>query len=378
MNKRDYYDILGVDRAADEGALKKAFHQKAQQFHPDLNKDDPKAEEKFKEASEAYEVLSDQQNRAAYDRFGHAAFENGGPAAGGRPTGEGGFTSAFADVFEDLFGEFAGGRRQRGDGRQRGSDMRYNLRIDLEDAFAGKKAAIRVPGSVACEKCNGTGAEAGSSPVTCPTCSGGGQVRVQQGFFTIERPCPACNGLGKIIKNPCRACHGGGRVDKERTLDVSIPPGVEEGTRIRLSGEGEAGLRGGPPGDLYIFLELESHAIFQRKGIDLFCQVPITMTVASLGGKVEVPTLNGGMVRVDVPPGTQSGRQFRLRGKGMPVLRQSQHGDLYIECTVETPVNLSRRQKEILKEFESESRDNSPQSQGFFNRVKEFWEGMRE
>jgi len=376
MSKQDYYDVLGVARNATKDELKSAFRNKAKQFHPDKNKDDAEAEHKFKAVGEAYDVLKDGQKRAAYDQFGHAAFEGGsaGPGAGGGP----GFQSGFADVFDDLFGEFMGGRRQRADGRTRGSDLRYNLSISLEEAFKGSSKTVRVPGSTQCEECNGSGAEAGSQPVTCPTCSGHGKVRAQQGFFTIERGCPTCNGLGKIIKNPCNTCHGEGRVHKERSLNVSIPAGVEDGTRIRLAGEGEAGLRGGPTGDLYIFLEIPPHSIFQRDGANLYCQVPLAMTTAALGGHVEVPTLDGGRTKVTIPAGAQAGKQFRLRGKGMPVLRQNHHGDLYIECAVETPVNLSTKQKELLKEFEAQGRDNSPQSKSFFSRAKAFWDGMKD
>ena len=385
MEKRDYYKVLGVSRDATADELKKAYRGRAKELHPDRNRDDPEAERKFKELNEAYDVLKDAQKRAAYDQFGHAAFEGGmGAGPGGFGAGAAGarggadFSSAFADVFDDLFGEFMGRGRARGDGRARGSDLRYNLRITLEEAYHGKSAQIRVPGSVTCDVCNGSGAEAGSQPVTCPTCSGMGKVRAQQGFFTIERTCPTCNGLGRIIKNPCKACSGAGRVERERTLNVSIPKGVEEGTRIRLSGEGEAGVRGGPAGDLYIFLEIAPHDLFRREGADLHCRVPVPMTTVALGGKIEVPSIDGGRVRVEIPAGTQSGRQFRLRGKGMPHLRGGRHGDQYIECVVETPVNLTRRQRELLEEFEKEGRDNSPQSTGFFAKVKEFWDGMKD
>ncbi|MCP1336387.1 molecular chaperone DnaJ [Futiania mangrovi] len=385
MEKRDYYKVLGVSRDASAEELKKAYRGRAKELHPDRNRDDPEAERKFKELNEAYDVLKDAQKRAAYDQFGHAAFEGGmGAGPGGFGAGAAGarggadFSSAFADVFDDLFGEFMGRGRARGDGRARGSDLRYNLRITLEEAYNGKSAQIRVPGSVSCEVCSGSGAEAGSQPVTCPTCSGMGKVRAQQGFFTIERTCPTCNGLGRIIKNPCKACSGSGRVERERTLNVTIPKGVEEGTRIRLSGEGEAGVRGGPAGDLYIFLEIAPHDLFRREGADLHCRVPVPMTTAALGGKIEVPSIDGGRVRVEIPAGTQSGRQFRLRGKGMPHLRGGRHGDQYIECVVETPVNLTRRQRELLEEFDKEGRDNSPQSTGFFARVKEFWDGMKD
>jgi len=376
MSKQDYYEVLGVARSATKDELKSAFRTKAKEFHPDRNKDDSGAEQKFKAIGEAYDILKDDQKRAAYDQFGHAAFEGGtgGPGGAGGP----GFSSAFADVFDDLFGEFMGGRRQRSDGRTRGADLRYNLAISLEEAYRGITKTIRVPGSAQCSACNGSGTEAGSQPVTCPTCSGHGKVRAQQGFFTIERGCPTCNGLGKIIKNPCTTCQGEGRVHKDRSLNVNIPAGVEDGTRIRLANEGEAGLRGGPTGDLYLFLEIPPHSIFQRDGADLYCRVPLAMTTAALGGHVEVPTLDGGRTKVTIPPGAQTGKQFRLRTKGMPVLRQNRHGDLYIECAVETPVNLSQKQKDLLKEFEAQGRDNSPQSKGFFSRAKAFWDGIKD
>ncbi len=379
MAKRDYYDVLGVSKSASEAELKKAFRKKAMELHPDRNKDDPGAEARFKEVNEAYDVLKDAQKKAAYDRFGHAAFENGSAGPGGfRPGANPDFASAFSDVFDDLFGDFMGGGRT---GRQqrasRGSDLRYNLRMSLEDAYRGKQATITVPGSVSCETCNGTGAEGGAEPTSCPTCSGLGKVRAQQGFFTVERTCPTCSGRGQIIKNPCKSCAGAGRVRKDRSLNVNIPAGVETGTRIRLAGEGEAGLRGGPAGDLYIFIEVESHPIFERDGQNLFCRIPVSMATAALGGEIEAPTLDGGRSRVKVPQGVQSGKQLRLRGKGMPALRGTGAGDLYIELAVETPVNLTPRQRELLKEFEEAGRDNNPETQDFFSRVKGFWDGMK-
>jgi molecular chaperone DnaJ len=384
MAKRDFYDVLGVSRGASADELKKAYRQKAKQLHPDRNSDNPNAEAQFKEVNEAYEALKDPEKKAAYDRFGHAAFEGGmgggqrGPRGGMHPGG-GDFGSAFSDVFEDLFGDFMGGGG-RGGGRQRasrGSDLRYNMRITLEDAYAGVQKSIRVPSLASCDGCNGTGAEGGAEPVTCPTCSGMGKVRAQQGFFTVERTCPTCGGLGQIVKNPCKVCKGAGRVEKERTLSVNIPAGVETGTRIRLSGEGEAGLRGGPQGDLYIFIELREHPIFQRDGHDLYCRVPISIAAAALGGEVEVPTIDGGRSRVKVPAGSQTGKQMRLRGKGMPALRGGSHGDMLIELSVETPVNLTARQKELLAEFESLSEHNNPEGQSFFSKVKSFWDGMK-
>ncbi|OWU70226.1 molecular chaperone DnaJ [Roseovarius sp. 22II1-1F6A] len=384
MAKRDFYEVLGVARGADADELKKAYRKKAKELHPDRNADNPNAEAQFKEVNEAYDALKDPERKAAYDRFGHAAFE-GGMGGGGRPGGGGGFNqqgdfaSAFSDVFDDLFGDFMGGQRGGG-GRPRaarGSDLRYNLRISLEDAYNGLQKTINVPTSVGCEECSGTGAEGGAEPTTCPTCSGMGKVRAQQGFFTVERTCPTCGGLGQIIKNPCRKCGGAGRVEKERALSVNIPAGVETGTRIRLAGEGEAGLRGGPSGDLYIFLEVADHKLFQRDGMNLYCRVPVSMAAAALGGDIEVPSIDGGRARVKVPAGSQSGRQMRLRGKGMPALRGGQHGDMMIELAVETPVNLTGRQKDLLREFEKLGEDNNPQSSSFFSSVKSFWDGMK-
>ncbi len=376
MAKRDYYEVLGVARGADEAELKKAFRRKAMELHPDRNPNDPKAEARFKEVNEAYDVLKDPQKKAAYDRFGHAAFENGG--GGFRPGANGDFASAFSDVFDDLFGDFMGGRGgARGTRAARGPDLRYNLRMTLEEAYRGKQATITVPSAVACEVCSGTGAEGGAEPATCPTCSGLGKVRAQQGFFTVERTCPTCGGRGQIIKNPCRACAGSGRVRKDRTLNVNIPAGVETGTRIRLAGEGEPGQRGGPTGDLYIFVEVAPHPIFERDNQNLYCRIPVSMATAALGGEIDAPTLDGGRTRVKVPAGVQSGKQLRLRGKGMPALRGAGSGDLYIELAVETPVNLTARQREILEEFEAAGKDNHPETQDFFSRVKGFWEGMK-
>ena len=372
MSKRDFYETLGVSRSADEKELKSAFRKLAMQYHPDRNPGDDEAERKFKEINEAYDALKDPQTRAAYDQFGHAAFEGGGP---GGPGGFGpDFSSSMSDIFDDLFGDFMG---RRSSGRERGSDLRYNLEISLDDAYQGKTAQIRVPTSVSCETCGGTGAEPGTTPQTCTTCNGMGKVRASQGFFTIERTCPACQGRGQIITSPCPDCHGHGRVSKDRTLSVNIPQGVEDGTRIRLSGEGEAGMRGGPAGDLYIFLSIGAHEFFQRDGADLFCTVPLAMGTAALGGDIEVPTVDGGRARVKIPEGTQSGRQFRLKSKGMPVLRSKQHGDLYIQVVVETPVNLSKKQKQLLREFDEASEaKNNPESANFFARVKEFWDGL--
>jgi molecular chaperone DnaJ len=374
MAKRDYYDVLGLKRGAGDADIKSAFRRLAKEHHPDRNPGDASAEQKFKEINEAYEVLKDEQKRAAYDQFGHAAFEGGRGPGGFGPD----FSSSMSDIFDDLFGEFMGGRRGGGrqrSGRERGADLRYNMEITLNEAFVGKQAQIRVPTSVTCETCSGSGARAGSRPTTCQTCGGAGKVRASQGFFTIERTCPACQGRGETIDDPCPGCHGQGRVTKERTLAVSIPPGVEDGTRIRLAGEGEAGQRGGPTGDLYIFLSIKPHEFFQRDGADIFCRVPISMTTAALGGNVDVPTVEGSRVRMPVPSGTETGKQFRLKGKGMPVLRSKVHGDMYIQVEVETPKSLSRRQRELLEEFERESnKETNPASAGFFARVKEFFD----
>ncbi len=383
MAKQDYYEVLGVAKGASDEEVKKAYRTKVKALHPDRNPDDPEAEARFKEVSEAYDCLKDPQKKAAYDQFGHAAFENGMGGGGGfRPgAGAGGadFGSAFSDVFEDLFGEFMGGQRaggRRRGGAARGADLRYNLRVTLEDAFRGKAETINVPGSVQCEACNGTGAEGGAQPATCPTCSGLGKVRAQQGFFTIERTCPTCAGRGSVVKNPCKVCGGATRVQKERRLNVNIPAGVETGTRIRLAGEGEAGAMGGPSGDLYIFIEVAPHPIFEREGADLHCRIPVPMTAAALGGEIEAPLIDGGRSRVKVPAGVQAGKQLRLREKGMPSLRGPRRGDLYLELAVETPVNLSAKQKELLKEFEDAGKDNSPGHSDFFSKVKSFWDGM--
>lgn len=380
MAKRDYYELLGVSKGASEQELKKAYRKKAMELHPDRNKDNPEAEAQFKEVNEAYDVLKDGDKKAAYDRYGHAAFEGGmGGGGGGFHPGSGDFGSAFSDVFDDLFGDFMGGGRRGGGGQRatRGSDLRYNLTITLEEAFSGKQQNVSVTSSVACDTCDGSGAEGGAEPSTCPTCSGMGKVRAQQGFFTVERTCPTCTGRGQIITNPCNSCSGSGLQQRERSLGVNIPAGVETGTRIRLAGEGEAGLRGGPTGDLYIFIEVEDHEIFEREGPNLFCRVPVSMTKAALGGEIEVPTIDGGKSRVKVPAGSQSSKQMRLKGKGMPAIRSSQTGDLFLELAVETPVNLTSQQKDLLKEFEKLSEDNSPESSNFFGKVKTFWDGMK-
>jgi len=370
MSKQCYYDVLGLARNASADEVKGAYRKLAKEHHPDRNPDS-NGDHKFKEIAEAYEILKDPDRRAAYDRFGHAAFEHGG--------GRGGqgfdFSASFTDVFDDLFGEMMGGKRGRR--QNRGSDLRYNMEITLEEAYRGKTSEIRVPTLILCESCSGSGAESGTKPETCSTCAGHGKVRANQGFFTIERTCPKCRGQGRVVRHPCRDCNGSGHVQKERTLSVDIPPGVEDGTRIRLSGEGQAGMHGGPNGDLYIFLSLQAHPIFQRDAQDLYCRVPIGFVTAALGGEVEVPTIAGGRVKVTIPDGTQTGHQFKIRGKGMPLLKAQGHvGDLFIEVRVETPVKLTKRQKELLRTFENEAHHGSqPESESFFAKMKEFLGG---
>jgi molecular chaperone DnaJ len=382
MAKRDYYEVLGVARDASEEDLKKAYRKLAMQHHPDRNKGDTASEAKFKEANEAYDVLKDAEKRAAYDRFGHAAFEQGGGGGGGAGFAGGNpFGGAFEDIFEEMFGGL--GARGRG-GRPaagRGNDLRQQVDVTLEEAFAGVKKTIRVPSSVVCEACKGSGSEgpAAQASTTCTTCNGAGKVRAQQGFFLIERTCPTCSGSGRIIKNPCKVCAGQGRTQRDRTLSVTVPAGVEDGTRIRLSGEGEAGLRGAPAGDLYVDVSVRQHALFQRDGANIFVRVPLRMTQAALGGGVEVPVIDGGRARVTIPAGTQTGDQFRLRGKGFSVLRSAARGDMYVQVAVETPQNLSKRQQELLAEFEADCEKtgrSSPETEGFFAKVKEFWDGL--
>lgn len=375
MAKEDYYETLNVNRDVDEKALKSAFRKLAMQYHPDRNPDNEDAEGKFKEINEAYEVLKDAEKRAAYDRYGHAAFEQGGQGGGGGGAGFGGF----GDIFEEMFGDMMGGGG-RGQSSGRGADLRYNMEISLEDAFNGKKATIEVPTSVNCGSCKGTGSEKGKPPAMCPSCHGRGKIRAQQGFFTIERTCPTCHGAGSIISDPCGVCGGSGRERKNKTLSVNVPAGVEDGTRIRLTGEGEAGLRGAPSGDLYIFLSVAPHRIFQREGANIFCAVPIPMTTAALGGEIEVPTVNGGRARIKIPEGTQGGNQFRLRSKGMNVMRSDARGDMFVEVSVETPVKLTNEQKDILKQFAEagggSAAMHNPESQGFFSKVKDFFEDL--
>jgi molecular chaperone DnaJ len=374
MAKRDYYEVLGLSRGASEQDIKSAFRRLAKDCHPDRNSGDKNAEQKFKELNEAYEVLKDPQKRSAYDHMGHAAFDGMGRGQGFGPD----FATSMSDIFDDLFGEFMGGRRQRQrSGRERGADLRCDIEIELAEAYTGKTAQIQVPTSVTCAACEGSGAKPGTRPTVCPTCAGHGKVRASQGFFTIERTCPGCQGRGEIISDPCGTCSGSGRVVQERTLSVAIPAGVESGHKLRLAGEGEAGVRGGPPGDLYIFLAIKPHDFFQRDGADIFCRVPVSMTTAALGGQVDVPTIDGEMTRVRVPEGTETGKQFRLKGKGMPVLRSKVTGDMYIQVEVETPKNLTRKQRELLEAFERESnKETSPHSAGFFAKVKEFFDDV--
>lgn len=389
MAGKDFYKVLGVERNASDEELKKAYRALAMKYHPDRNKDDKEAEAKFKEISEAYDVMKDPQKKAAYDRFGSQAFENGGfrpGAAGG--AGTEGFGAAFSDIFEDMFGDFmGGGGKGRSGGRtgaQRGNDVQYTMEIGLDEAFKGKESTIKIPLSETCDKCQGSGAKAGGAgSETCPTCTGNGRVRMQQGFFTIERVCPTCNGDGQIIRDPCDKCHGSGRMRKEKTLRVKIPAGVEDGRRIRLGGEGEAGVRGGPAGDLYVLLAVKPHRLFRREGADLYCRVPIPMTKAALGGDMEIPTIDGTRTKVKIPEGTQSNQQLRIKGKGMTILRSAARGDMYIEIFVETPVNLGRKQADLLKELDktiggADAAKHSPESSSFFTKAKEFWSDLTE
>ena len=375
--KQDYYATLGVPKDANAEDMKRAYRKLAMQYHPDRNPNDKAAEAKFKDLNEAYDVLKDDQKRGAYDRFGHAAFEQGGGASAG--AGFSGFQDAggLGDIFDQMFGDMTG---RRGGGRNRaGADLRAGVEIDLAEAFTGTKSQVRVPTRVKCDACNGTGSEGKDRAAdACPTCNGAGKVRAQQGFFLIERACPTCGGAGRVIKNPCKVCQGAGTVQREKTLQVSIPAGVEDGTRIRLAGEGEAGASGAPPGDLYVHVGVRPHEIFQRDGANIYCRVPLPMTQAALGGEVEVPAIDGTRAKVKIPPGTQTGHQFRLRSKGFSVLRSAQRGDMYIQVAVETPQHLSKRQRELLEEFEEEARNHakgSPESEGFFAKVAKFFDG---
>ncbi len=374
MSQRDYYEVLGVQRNATEAEIKKAFKKLAMKYHPDRNPDNKEAEDKFKEAKEAYDVLSDGKKRAAYDQFGHAGVQGGmggGPGAGGG--------ASFSDVFGDVFGDIFGGGGRGGQRVYQGADLRYNLELNLEEAVAGTSVKIRVPTLVACQECNGSGAKKGTTPTTCPTCHGQGQVRMQQGFFSLQQTCPRCHGNGRIITDPCNTCHGEGRVQKQKTLSVKVPAGVDNGDRIRLSGEGEAGENGGPPGDLYVQIAVREHPIFKRDGSDLFCEVPVSFATAALGGELEVPTLDG-KVKLKVPSESQSGKLFRLRGKGVKSVRGSHVGDLLCKITVETPINLSVRQKELLQEFENSLQGNgkhSPRHSSWLDGVKKFFDDMK-
>ncbi len=376
MSKRDFYDVLGVNKAADEAALKSAYRKLAMQHHPDRNPGNAESEAKFKEISEAYDTLKDGQKRAAYDRFGHAAFENGGGRGNGAGFGPD-FNSSMSDIFEDIFGDFMGGGGRRGGGasKLRGSDLRYNLEISLEESFEGRTVEIDVPTLVGCNTCEGSGAKPGTGTHTCRQCNGHGKVRAAQGFFTIERTCPVCQGRGQMMDQPCTDCSGQGRRQENRKLSVDIPKGIEDGTRIRLANEGEAGVRGGPAGDLYIFISIRPHELFQRDGADLYARVPISMTTAALGGDFEVPTLDNARAKVKVAAGTQPGQRVRLKGKGMPVLRSKDVGDLYVQLDIETPQNLSRKQRELLEEFaRHETDETSPTSGGFFAKLKKMFD----
>ena len=379
MSKEDYYETLAVNKSSSEAEIKQAYRKKAMKYHPDRNKGDKGAEKEFKKINEAYYVLKDKEKKAQYDQFGHQAFENGG--SGFKDSN---FSGDFSDIFEEMFGNFDddiggifGGRRRssRRNTKEYGADLRYDMEVSLEEIFSGKKIVVHVPTKIKCKTCDGNGHEANSKPETCSTCEGHGSVRASQGFFTIQQTCPECRGTGQVIKNPCNPCKGTGRIDKKKSLSVDIPAGVEDGTRIRLSGEGEAGYQGGPSGDLYIFIKEKPHTIFKRDAEHLYCRAPIPMTTATLGGNIEVPTLDGSIVKVKIPPGTQTGSNFRLSSKGMPIVRQNGKGDLYLEALVETPVNLSTNQKDLLKQFDGDKnkKTTSPQSEGFFDRLKDLW-----
>jgi molecular chaperone DnaJ len=382
---QDYYQILGVDKKASADELKKAYRKLAMKYHPDQNKDNAEAEAKFKEVSEAYDILKDEQKRAAYDRFGKAAFDGsmggGGPGGFGGFSGGAGFSGAFSDIFEDMFGDMMGGARGGRGGTGRGSDIQYTMEISLEDAFRGKESTIKIPVNDTCDKCNGNGTESGKGAEECPTCHGSGRMRAQQGFFTIERTCSTCGGAGSVIKDACKKCSGSGRVRKEKTLKVQIPKGIDSGRRIRLAGEGEAGMRGAAAGDLYVLIAIKPHKLFRRDGANLYCRVPIPMTTATLGGELQVPSIDGSKNNVKIPPGTQTGQQFRLKSKGMNIMRSESYGDLYIEIFVETPVNLSGKQKDLLKklaeEFGGDKNGHSPESEGFMKKMKDIWSDLK-
>jgi molecular chaperone DnaJ len=374
MAKQDYYELLGAEKSASQADLKKSYRKLAMKYHPDRNPGDEAAEAKFKEIGEAYEILKDDQKRAAYDQYGHSAFENGGGGA----QGFGGFDSGgFSDIFEDLFGMGGGRGGGRSGGARRGADLRYDLSITLEDSFSGKQENITIPRSVNCNDCEGSGAQKGSSPETCGACGGRGNIRRQQGFFMVEQTCGTCGGRGQVIKNPCGSCAGAGIQQESKTLNVKIPAGVEDGTRIRLQNEGEAGARGAVSGDLYIFISVDYHPIFQREAANIYCEVPIPMTTAALGGEVDVPTIDGKKSRVKIKAGTQTGKRYQLRSKGMPILNSQRVGDMIIQTIVETPVNMSKKQKELLRAYAEECGDDvSPESTGFINKVKDLWEDL--
>lgn len=385
MSKQDFYETLGVSRGASGDEIKKAYRKLAMKYHPDRNPDNKEAEVEFKKINEAYEVLKDPQKKGLYDQMGHSAFEqggghNGGFGQGGFHQGGFGFQGNFTDIFEEMFGDFAGrqGTRRRSMAQQ-GSDLQYGLKITLEEAFKGVQKEIRLNTWSGCETCHNTGSQDSTSPATCGTCQGMGKVRSQQGFFTVERTCPSCEGMGQKITNPCSSCRGSGRVRKQRTLDVAVPSGIDDDTRIRLPEQGEAGLRGGPAGDVYVSVDILPHKIFSREGQDIHCEVPISMTTAALGGALDVPTIDGGKARVKIPAGTQTGKLFRLKGKGMTVLRRAHRGDMFVHVHVETPVNLTNRQKDLLEEFASSNgqNDTSPKAQGFFAKVKELWDDLK-
>ncbi len=365
----DYYELLEVERTADDGVIKSSYRKLAMKWHPDKNPGDAAAEARFKSISEAYDILKDPQKRAAYDQYGKAAFQNGG--GGAQDFG------GFSDIFQDIFGEFMGGGRGQQRGPQRGADLRYDMEITLEEAFHGKETEVRVDVAAACEPCSGSGAKPGTSAKTCGTCGGRGQVRAQQGFFVIERPCGSCRGAGKVIAEPCGSCRGQGRVDKQKTLAVNVPPGVDDGTRIRLSGEGEAGERGAPSGDLYIFLHVQRHKLFERDGTTLFARAPISFSKAALGGTITVPGLDRVGHEIRIPAGIQSGKQIRQRGAGMPVLNGRGMGDLVVQIEVETPTKLTAKQRDLLEQFqETETGEESPQSSGFFSKLRDMWDDL--
>ncbi|MEN8236063.1 MAG: molecular chaperone DnaJ [Pseudomonadota bacterium] len=386
MAKSDYYQLLGVSRTASADELKKAYRKLAMKYHPDRNPDDKEAEKKFKDVSKAYEVLRDDQKRAAYDQFGHQAFEGGAGSAGAGRQTRGGFefnfqnAGSFSDLFEEVFGDMMGGGHRGQRAARRGSDLQYNMSISLEQAFAGTKRSISITTLVACSPCQGSGAKQGTEPIQCQSCHGRGKVRSQQGFFTVERACHTCGGTGQHIEEKCQSCGGLGRTNKSKVVQANIPAGVEDGTRIRVSDQGEAGFQGAPAGDLYIFVEVKPHELFHREGADIHCQVPISMPTAALGGSIEVLTIDGKKARVKIPEGTQSGEKFRLRGKGMSVLRRSGRGDMFVHTLVETPVKMTKKQKKLLQDFMEEEKEShsSPKSEGFFAKVKDLWENLQE